>query len=225
MILPLHDDNPLKIIPYQRVTVSLIALNILIFVLQAGGSIEAYQASVEYWGLRPASFFDGIAAAEQNSAGWQSWFSYMFLHGGWGHLLGNMLCLWVFGDNIEDSMGHKQFLVFYLLCGLAAAACHYLVDPRSPVPMIGASGAIAGVMGAYLILHPRVKMWVLVFGRIPLKLPAMIPLLLWFVIQFLNLGQGDVAWWAHIGGFVSGALLITIMRDPNIPLFDRGIKH
>lgn len=225
MFLPLHDENPLKIVPYQRVTMSLIGLNIVLFVLMYGAGSDAFLAHIEHWGLRPVSLTDGIPASEQNSAGWFSWLSYMFLHAGWGHLLGNMACLWVFGDNIEDSMGHRRFLLFYALCGLAAAATHYVADPNSPVPMIGASGAIAGVMGAYLVLHPKVKVWVLVFMRIPLKLPVVFPLSIWFGLQWLSLGQPGVAWWAHIGGFVAGAVLIVVMRDPRIPLFDQGVKH
>jgi membrane associated rhomboid family serine protease len=153
----------------------------------------------------------------------------IFLHGGWWHLLGNMLFLWVFGNNIEDSMGPGRFLVFYLLCGLAAAGAHVLVDPRSPVPTVGASGAISGVMGAYLMLYPRVRVnmlfiFVIFFKVIPI--PAWMVLLWWFFVQlFSGLPQlssvrpdasGGVAVWAHVGGFLAGVLLIKVFENPRL---------
>ena len=153
----------------------------------------------------------------------------MFLHGGWGHILGNAVFLWVFGNNIEDSMGPGRFLVFYLLCGLAAAATHVLVQPGSPVPTVGASGAISGVLGAYLVLYPRVRVnmlfWFLIFFRV-FAIPAWIVLAYWFGIQVLTgLPQltsvrpdvsSGVAVWAHIGGFVAGMMLIRVFQNPRM---------
>jgi membrane associated rhomboid family serine protease len=150
----------------------------------------------------------------------------MFLHGGWMHLIGNCLFFWVFGNNVEDSMGRLRFLVFYLVCGLAAAVAQVLVDPSSPVPMVGASGAISGVMGAYLVLYPRVRVNMLfiifIFIQI-IPIPAWAVLLWWFVVQVISgLPQlmtmeqvsGGVAVWAHVGGFVAGVVLIKLFRNP-----------
>jgi membrane associated rhomboid family serine protease len=153
----------------------------------------------------------------------------MFLHGSWGHLLGNMLFFWVFGNNIEDSMGPGRFLVFYLLCGLVAAGAHVLVDPSSPVPTVGASGAISGVMGAYLVLYPRVRVNMLfifiIFFKV-IAIPAWMVLLWWFFLQVLaGLPQistmrpdvsGGVAVWAHVGGFLAGLVLIKVFENPRL---------
>jgi membrane associated rhomboid family serine protease len=150
----------------------------------------------------------------------------MFLHGGWAHLLGNALFLWVFGDNVEESMGRARFLVFYLLCGLAAAAAHVLVQPGSPIPTVGASGAISGVLGAYLVLYPhaRVNMlfWFFIFIRV-IPIPAWIVLAYWFVLQVVtglpelmrvrSEVSGGVAVWAHVGGFVAGMALVKLFQD------------
>jgi membrane associated rhomboid family serine protease len=148
----------------------------------------------------------------------------MFLHGGWGHILGNALFLWVFGNNVEDSMGHVRFLVFYLLCGLAAAALHIGLDPGSPVPTVGASGAISGVMGAYLVLYPRVRVSVYLPPIFVLPIPAWAVLVYWFFLQvFTGLPQmlavdpkvsGGVAVWAHVGGFVAGVALVRLFVNP-----------
>lgn len=149
----------------------------------------------------------------------------MFLHGSWGHLLGNSLFFWVFGNNIEDSMGHLRFLVFYLLCGLAAAAAHLFVDPASPIPTVGASGAISGIMGAYLVLYPRVRVKMLFFALLifVFRVPAWAVLIWWFAVQVLTglpqLNQmnpeisGGVAVWAHVGGFVAGVILVKLFED------------
>ena len=152
--------------------------------------------------------------------------TYMFLHGDILHLLSNMLFLWVFGDNVEDAMGHIKFIVFYLVCGIAGGLAHSLALPASKLPLIGASGAVAGVIGAYLILHPRVMVWVLAFRFIPLRISAAWVLGVWVATQLFMvlLNQPDqVAWWAHIGGMVAGAILILFMRRPGVPLFDRGL--
>ena len=228
MFLPLKDSNPLKVIPYQAVTVAIIVLCVAVFGWQ---SLYADYEAVLSWGMIPAVLFDhrelpadlAVIPAEATI------FTSMFLHGDIWHLGGNMLYLWVFGDNIEDSMGHVRFVVFYFLCGIAAALAHGVVDPTSLNPLIGASGAISGVLGAYLVLHPKVRVIALVFYRIPLPLPAYIVLGGWIVLQVFYAWdgggvaeEGGTAWWAHIGGFAAGVLLIVPMRRKGLPLFDRG---
>jgi membrane associated rhomboid family serine protease len=148
----------------------------------------------------------------------------MFLHGSWIHLLGNMLFLWVFGDNIEDAMGHVRFIMFYLMCGIFAAVLHSWMNPTSDLPLIGASGAVAGVIAAYIILHPKVKVWVLALWRIPIRITAAWALGIWIAAQFGNLlfqSEESVAWWAHIGGLLAGATLILFMRRRGVVLFDK----
>jgi membrane associated rhomboid family serine protease len=151
--------------------------------------------------------------------------TYMFLHGNFMHLLGNMVFLWVFGDNVEDAMGHVRFLFFYMICGIFAGVTHAMISSQSNVPMIGASGAVAGVIAAYLMLHPNVRLWVLVLFRLPLRVSAGFALLFWIGLQILNVivdTQDNTAWWAHIGGLVAGAVLVLFMRRPDVPLFDRA---
>jgi membrane associated rhomboid family serine protease len=169
----------------------------------------------------PAEYFDGGLVSEARPI-----FLSMFLHGGWMHLLGNMLYLWIFGDNVEDRLGHGKFIVFYLLCGVAATLAHAYTNPGSTIPTIGASGAISGVLGAYLVMFPRARVLTLIplgfFIRIT-ELPALVVLGLWFVLQLIsgagalaNQAQaGGVAWWAHIGGFVVGAVIGMLFRGPS----------
>ena len=225
MFIPFNDKNPLRHIPFQFVTVSLIAINILEYVfLQSGIFASMSRAVFLNVTLVPAELISGANVTnvpailpEQLTL-----FTYMFLHGGWMHLLSNMLFLWIFGDNIEDAMGHMRFLVFYLLCGAAAGIAHSLAAPTSTAPLIGASGAIAGVTGAYLMLYPRVKIWVLVFMRIPIRLPAIWLLSAWFALQVFNVVMdpaSNVAWWAHIGGFIAGAILVVFFKRSSVPLF------
>jgi membrane associated rhomboid family serine protease len=148
----------------------------------------------------------------------------MFVHGNLWHLLGNMLFLWVFGDNVEDAMGHWRFLFFYIICGVFAALTHVMIQPGSNIPMIGASGAVAGIVAAYLMLHPKVKIWVLALWPIPFKLSAMWVLGFWVLLQLFSAltssGEG-IAWWAHVGGLAAGAVLILFMRRPGVQLFDQ----
>jgi membrane associated rhomboid family serine protease len=151
----------------------------------------------------------------------------MFLHGGWMHLIGNMLYLWIFGNNVEDAMGHVRFVIFYLLCGVAAVFAQALPDATSTIPMIGASGAISGVLGAYLLLYPRAHVLVAIplgFYMRTMYLPAMVVLGFWFVLQLINSaladpGQGGVAFGAHIGGFVAGMVLLPLFKHRNVRLF------
>jgi membrane associated rhomboid family serine protease len=230
VFIPLSDDNPLRYIRYQWVTVGLIAANALVFAWQTAGLGDTAAASfalvptelfqVHIFGGSAHGPYDTIPVPEGYTL-----ITYMFLHGGIIHLSSNMLFLWVFGDNVEDAMGHLKFFAFYLICGVAGLA-HALMLPTSKLPLIGASGAVAGVIGAYLVLHPRVRVWVLAFRFIPLRISAAWVLGVWvatqLVMAFLNQSD-EVAWWAHIGGVVVGAILVLFMRRPGVPLFDRRL--
>jgi membrane associated rhomboid family serine protease len=159
-----------------------------------------------------------------DTSSWYTPFTSMFLHGGWLHIIGNMWFLWIFGNNVEDAMGHARFVVFYLLCGLAAAAAQTVTDPASVLPMVGASGAIGGVMGAYILLYPRVHVHMLiVFGFFvtTIAVPAFFMLGYWFLVQLLSgwasaATEGGVAFWAHVGGFVAGGALVLVFRNPRL---------
>ena len=229
MFVPLHDTNPLKSIDYQYVTVSLIVLNIAIYaIFQTGWVVPLEEENLAAFAVIPADLLGHGLGGEQVIAplipGRFTLITYMFLHGGWVHLLGNMLFLWVFGDNVEDAMGHMRFLMFYLMCGVFAAVAHSLIMPESDLPLIGASGAVAGIIAAYLILHPKVKVWVLALWRIPIKITAYWALGFWIVMQFAYLAfdtEESVAWGAHIGGLAAGTLLILFMRRRGVPLLDR----
>jgi membrane associated rhomboid family serine protease len=194
------------------VTVALIALNILVFFLELSGG----QAFIREWAFIPARF------GSNPSADAVTVLSAMFMHGGWLHLGGNMLYLWIFGDNVEDTLGPFKFLIFYLVCGVAATFAQYVVFPGSRIPNVGASGAIAGVLGAYLLMFPHARVRVLVYHQI-VAMPALIVLGLWIVLQiFSGVGSiattsqtqetGGVAYMAHVGGFVAGFLLILVLR-------------
>lgn len=228
MFLPVSDNNRRIWIRYHYVTLALIAACIVVFVLQTLGSADDFNRLMYGLGMIPAVVTGEARLAPELSLLPPSLtlFSSMFLHGGIAHLAGNMLFLWVFGDNIEDSMGHGRFLGFYVLCGVIAALAQLMVDAGSQVPVIGASGAVSGILGAYFVLHPRVQVWVLAFAFIPVRLPTFIVLGLWIGMQvFMSLmtAEGEpesVAWWAHIGGFVAGAVLIRYFRYPHVPLWD-----
>jgi membrane associated rhomboid family serine protease len=214
-MFPIRDHNPSGSFPL--VTVLLIAVNALVFlVTHVGQSAYDNQVITLTWGLIPAR----ISAGQ----GYETLLTSMFLHGSWMHILGNMLFLWIFGDNMEDRMGRLGFLAFYLASGLAAALAQYAMDPASRLPMVGASGAIAGVLGGYLLLYPRAQVDVLVilmvFWRI-FAVPAWVVLCFWFGSQiFAGLATpveaGGVAYWAHIGGFVAGLGLtfLLVRREP-----------
>ncbi|MCC7017345.1 MAG: rhomboid family intramembrane serine protease [Rhodospirillales bacterium] len=228
MLLPLHDDNPLRHIRFPHVTVAIIAVCVAVFLYQATLDARAGRIFVMSYGAIPAAVFGLVERGAEIAAipASVTLLTSMFLHGGFLHLAGNMLFLWVLGDNVEDSMGHSRYVAFYLLAGLAAALAHAGLEPFSRVPMIGASGAISGVIGAYLILHPKAPIKTLVV-RFIVYLPAWVVLGLWFAFQLLNVamtpkGAGGVAWWAHIGGFVAGAILIFPLRKRDVPLFDKG---
>jgi len=229
MFIPLYDINPLRTIKTPVVTRTLIIVTVLIFLLfESGLVIDAQMASVGIFGVIPAEFHLGAGLRSELAVVPESLtlVTYMFLHGGWMHLIGNMLFLWVFGDNIEDAVGHARFVAFYVLCGVAGGLAHALANPISEAPLIGASAAVAGTLAAYLILHPKVKLWVLVLGRIPLKVSALWVIGAWILFQFVNLFialDQETAYWAHIGGLLAGAVLIPFMRRTDVPLFDRGL--
>ncbi len=227
MFVPLQDDNPLKHIQRQYVTYGLIALNVLVFALTAAGGQEAV---AEGFAVIPSELFGYLAPAPLQTVQLPenlTLVSYMFFHGDLLHLAGNMLFLWVFGDNVEDAMGHVRFVAFYLLCGIFAGLMHAWITPDSGIPLIGASGAVAGVISAYLMLHPRVRVWVLAFKVLPMQVSAAIVLGAWIITQIamvLMPEVGPVAWWAHIGGLIAGALLVLVFKRQDVRLFDRGLE-
>jgi membrane associated rhomboid family serine protease len=235
VFIPVSDDNPLRSIQAQWVTYSLIAINVAVFLLQSIGSADGGAAMLASFALIPSELFRGLPApggGEVLPGGmaavpeWMTLITYQFLHGGILHLFFNMLFLWVFGDNVEDAMGHLMFLAFYLLCGVAGGLAHAIFMPTSPLPLVGASGAIAGVIAAYLMLHPHVRIWVLAFRFVPLRIPAWLVLGVWAVSQvvMVMLAPADgVAWSAHLGGMAAGAVLVLFMRRPGVLLFDRGL--
>lgn len=225
MLLPINDDNPLEGITHAYVTWALIAANVVVFLLlQHGYRPEIDIASAFGYGAIPAVVTHAAVLPDEyvRLPSELTLVSYMFLHGGWLHLIGNMAFLWVFGDNVEDALGHARFLAFYLLCGIAGGLAHAFAVPESPAPLIGASAGVSGLVGAYLMLHPNVRIWVLVFLRIPLRIPAIWPLGAWIAFQLWNLiaaGDEETAWWAHMGGLIAGAALIVVMRRKGVPLW------
>jgi membrane associated rhomboid family serine protease len=229
MFIPLYDYNALRTIRTPVVTRTLIVICVLVFVVfESGFVIDAQMASVGAFAVIPAEFHFGAGLRSELATIPESltFVSYMFLHSGWIHLLGNMLFLWVFGDNVEDAMGHARYLAFYLLCGAAGGLAHAFANATSEAPLIGASAAVAGTLAAYLILHPKVKLWVLVLGRIPLKVSAMWVIGAWIIFQFVNLFialDQETSYWAHIGGLLAGAILVPFFRRRDVPLFDRGL--
>jgi membrane associated rhomboid family serine protease len=233
MVIPVKDDNPARLRPY--VTLSLIVACVLAFIWQFTSGGAGFERSVFALGVIPSVLFGRVSLPPELAwvPPWATVATSMFLHGGLGHLLGNMLFLWVFGNNVEDAMGHLRFLAFYLLCGVAAVFAQALPDPGSNVPMVGASGAISGVLGAYMLLYPR--------ARVLLALPppfifitigwfrAVWVLAGWFALQLL-MGAGarppegeagGVAFGAHVGGFVAGMVLIPFFKSAGVPLFRR----
>jgi len=231
MFIPLHDTNTLKHIKLQFVTLGLIAVNIFIWLITATPAVmNAEQANVVFYsyGFVPAVVNDLVVLPADFTSIPEpaSYVTYAFLHADFMHVAGNMLFLWVFGDNVEDAMGHIKFLAFYLLCAAAGALAHKLAVPGSEAPLIGASGAAAGVIAAYLLLHPRVRIWVLAFGRIPLKLSAMWVIGAWIAFQLFNffaVADSQVSWAAHLGGILAGGVLVLFMRRSGVQLFDANL--
>ena len=232
MFIPLRDDNALKSIRYQYVTISLIAVNVLVYIFEVSGLDDG---AIRSFGVTPRALMAGslfstpLPTAEDSVpiVEGATLFTYMFFHADIFHLLGNLLFLWVFGDNVEDAMGHAKFLFFYLACGVFAGLFHAWMVPDFDLLLIGASGAVAGVIAAYLMLHPRVGVWILAFKFIPLRISAGLVLGLWIVLQIVMVAVSDAgptAWWAHIGGLLAGAALILVLRRPGVPLFDKGTR-
>jgi len=229
-MIPLHDDNPTRIFPVF--TIIFIAVCALVFLWQISLGTQGYAASVYALGVIPAVLLDKVVLPPELAivpAG-MTVFTSMFLHGGFMHLAGNMLYLWIFGNNVEDAMGHGRFIVFYLLCGVAAVFCQVLQNPDSQIPMIGASGAISGVLGAYLLLYPQARVLVVIplgFFLQLIRLPALWVLGFWFVLQLINSAitsstGGGVAWYAHIGGFIAGMLLLPLFKRRDVALFHKA---
>lgn len=231
-MIPFRDENPTLHTPIA--TYVLIGMNIFVWVTVQGlGMNPALAESFCYYALVPGdllgladtSYFpvaQNLACTVGDRPGVSTLFSSMFMHGGWMHIIGNMLFLWVFGDNVEDIMGPVRFILFYLLCGLAAAAAQIVTDPGSLIPMVGASGAIGGVMGAYAILYPKARVHMLIILVVyvtTISVPAIFMLGYWFLIQLisgfgtLGVSGGGVAFWAHIGGFVAGVVLVFVFRQ------------
>jgi membrane associated rhomboid family serine protease len=217
-MIPLKDDNPTNTFPL--ITIGLLGINIIVYVYQLTLSSEGLETFLFRYGAIPSRIihpFMGDHNFPQTIPYGLTIFSAMFLHGGLFHLLGNMLYLWIFGNNVEDYLGHVNFFIFYLISGFFAAFIQTLSDLNSLIPMIGASGAIAGVLGAYLVLFPRANVSTLfifiIFFKI-IKVPAVLILGLWFLVQLLNAGTvgGSVAWYAHVGGFLTGAVLIRTFK-------------
>ncbi|MBI1967669.1 MAG: rhomboid family intramembrane serine protease [Gemmatimonadetes bacterium] len=237
-MFPYRDENPTVLTPY--VTVGFIALNVLSWLfLQGAGFSEQLPRSVCELGLIPGELLGrappgsgielapGLVCVVEAHPKYWTLLTSMFMHGGWAHLFFNMMFLWVFGNNIEDAMGHVRFVVFYLLCGVAAAAAQVFVSPTSPIPMVGASGAISGVLGGYLLLYPRVRVHTLIFLGFfvtTVALPAYVMLGYWILLQLLGglpalagVESGGVAFWAHIGGFVAGLGLVRLFaKEENL---------
>lgn len=221
-MIPLRDDNPTRSFPV--VTVTLIVLNVIVFAreLLAGATGTLDQFIAQY------AMVPGHVVHPTSAAVYATVFTSMFLHGGFMHLIGNMLYLWIFGNNVEEAMGRFRFVIFYLLCGIGAAAAHTLTDPNSMVPVLGASGAVSGVLGAYLLLYPHARVMTLVplgMASRVIHLPSWILLVLWFGLQLFSgwftagAEGGGVAFWAHVGGFLVGMALIPVFKHRDTRFF------
>ncbi len=229
-MFPISDDNPRRHgAPY--VNYAIIALCTLVFLWQLSLGTAGEDRAVLSLGMIPARLF-GYGELSPDLVvvpAWATIFTSMFMHGGFLHLGGNMLYLWIFGDNIEDSMGHVRYAVFYLLCGIAAALAQGFIDPHSEAPMIGASGAISGVLGAYVLLHPGASVRVFIFLGVFFTIahvPALVVLGVWFLLQLLSAaapagGEAGVAFWAHIGGFLAGLALISFFKRRTVPILEK----
>jgi len=229
-MIPLYDDNPTQSRPV--LTVSIIVICVLVYLFQFSLGPRGGETIIFSLGLIPAVVLDKVQLPVDLVLvpSGLTIFTSMFMHGGFMHLAGNMLYLWIFGNNIEDALGKVRFLLFYILCGVVAAVGQILQNPESTVPMVGASGAISGVLGAYLLLYPRARVLVLVplgFYVTTMKISAGWVLGLWFILQVINsavtsTAGGGVAWFAHIGGFIAGMALVPLMKQKRVRLFQTG---
>lgn len=223
MFLPLHDANTIRHIRFPYVNYGLIGLTTLCFLLQAVLPQAAFDQATINFGMIPIVVRDVYPQPVPWLPDWATLVTYQFLHTDWLHLLSNMLFLWVFGDNIEDALGHVKFLAFYLACGIFAALAHLLFNFNDNGPLIGASGAVAGVMGAYILLYPHARVFVLarIVIPIPLPVPAFWMLGFWLATQlfYVLIGSDEpVAWWAHLGGFAAGVVLAALLRRRGVAL-------
>jgi len=221
MFVPLHDSTPLKVIRFQAVTITIIALNVVMYLSTGAFNSEAVlQTIATGWGVVPGELTHSTSVAVPYHPVPEplTLISYMFLHAGWWHLISNMLFLWVFADNIEDAYGHAAFAFLYLMSGVVAALLYVLMAPASDIPLVGASGAVSGILGAYVVLFPHARVWILLFLRIPLRIGAAWVLGGWFLLQIFSwwMDSGNpeagVAWAAHVGGFIAGAALTFALR-------------
>ena len=235
-MFPIRDDNPQLMVPIA--TIGIMTVNIAVWIFVQGMGVEpSLSQSICQLGLIPGELLGNVSPGTQlalsnssscslgHTSTWHTVFTSMFMHGGWMHIIGNMWFLWIFGNNVEDSMGHVRFVVFYLLCGVAAAMAQVLTNVESIIPMVGASGAIGGVMGAYILLYPRVKVHLLLilgFYVTTIAVPAVFMLGYWFLVQIISgvstfgATGGGVAFWAHAGGFLAGAILVLIFKNPEL---------
>ena len=227
VFIPIADDNPTRWIRYHYATFGIVAACVAVFLLQLSGGERGFERSFYSWGVIPSVLLGPDMLDPRLAAvpAWATLITSQFLHGSWLHLGGNMLFLWVFGDNIEDSMGHLRFLVFYLLCGAIAALAFAASDTGLQAPTIGASGAVAGVLGAYFVLHPRVHVLTLVWLW-PVRMPAWILLGVWIGMEifnsvFLMSEEVQVAFVAHVAGFVAGAVLVFFFRRRDVPVWNQ----
>ena len=224
MFLPLHDRNPIRHVTFPYVTYGLMALNLVMFLVQSSMPREAFDWFAVEYGMIPIVVRDLVPQPVVWLPDWANLVTYAFLHADWLHLGTNMLFLWIFGDNIEDALGHFRFVVFYLACAVLAALVHIAFNYDSNGPLIGASGAVAGVMGAYILLYPHARVFVLfrIVIPIPLPIPALWMLGVWIATQVFNVlvgSQEPVSWWAHLGGVAAGAMLAVPLRRREVPLF------
>jgi membrane associated rhomboid family serine protease len=241
-MFPLYDDNPTEIFPLVTLLIMGVCVGVWLFLQGAGASYPTLEGSVCAFGAIPAEIVGSPSGPGAFPRGgpcplggltWPTLVTSMFLHGSWMHLIGNLWFLWIFGNNVEDSMGHGRFLVFYLLTGIVAAGSHIATDPTSPIPMVGASGAISAIMGAYLVLYPRARVHTLFILIIIIRvfpLPAWFFLLYWFLLQLASSaaqlpGGGGVAFWAHIGGFLAGVALVKLFQNRVLVAAKRSGTH
>ncbi|PZQ18890.1 MAG: rhomboid family intramembrane serine protease [Ancylobacter novellus] len=230
MFVPILDDAPVRRIRRPWVTYAFIAACALIYVVfQSGWFWPARSGAVVSLGLIPSVLFGEavLPAGYEAVPPVATLVTSLFLHGGVLHLAGNLLFLWVFGDNVEDDLGHLRYAAFLLLCGVGSGIAHAVGAPNPDAPLVGASGVVAGVVAAYVMLHPQVKVWVLLFYRVPLRLRAFWIIGAWVVFQAGNAliaGESQVAWWAHVGGFVTGAVLVVALKRPDVKLFDHDLR-
>jgi membrane associated rhomboid family serine protease len=224
MFLPLHDQNPIRHVKFPYVTYGLLAVNVAVFLIQLAMPNYGFEWFTVEYGMVPVVVRDLVQPPVVWLPNWANLVTYAFLHADWLHLLSNMLFLWIFGDNIEDALGHVKFLVFYLLCAVLAGLTHIAFHFDGTGPLIGASGAVAGVMGAYILLYPHARVFVLfrIVIPIPLPIPALWMLGVWIAMQifYVIVGSAEpVAWWAHLGGVAAGAALAIPFKRREVSLF------